>query len=131
MNKSEDLLCRYFTDTIIGTPTLLGRRKIRAVLPWIGLIVAAIQEHGYDIEVLYTRQLAFNYSGKRFKVRYKHDGLQSGILIAMVEKSRGNPVIREVTTIRCLADAVHFYNNAKMLLTETVKPHIIVVKKLH
>jgi hypothetical protein len=116
-STNEDILCRYFTGLICDTPQFRSSRKIRQVLPWIGFVVGALRFVG-DLDVSHKRQLTFVYADRKFKVKFQHAGLQSGIRIVEVLPGQGSPEGGDVFFIRSLKDAEQFYNEAPSILKQ-------------
>lgn len=113
--SNEDLLCRYFVGVICESDRFSASRNIRQVLPWVGFVIGGLRFVD-DLKIQRLRQITFSFSGKRFKAKFQHAGLKSGIRIVEVLPEPGSPEGETVFFIRSLKDAEHFYNYAADIL---------------
>jgi hypothetical protein len=84
-------------------------------LPWVGFVIGALR-FADSLDVSRTRQLTFTFAGRKFKAKFQHAGLKSGIRIVEVLLAAGSPEGDDVFFIRSLKDAEHFYNYAPSIL---------------
>lgn len=99
-----------------------GSRHVRRVASWVGLIVLGIQKiAGHDWKVPRNRQLTFDFQRRSFKAKFNHGtGPRGGIEIVEILRGRGAPEGKTVTSIRNLAEAETFYNNAPVVLQQFI-----------
>lgn len=112
----EDALCQRFVSVICDTPRFRESRKIRQILPWVGLVIAGVRRCCHDIAPYQKRQLSFWCGQRRFKAKFVHAGLRSGIRIVEMLFGPGNPLGGEMFFIGSLSDAERFYNESDRIL---------------
>lgn len=90
-----------------------GSRHVRRVASWIGFIILGLARAGIsNLHLSRSRQTVFDYSGRRFKVRYHHQaGGRGGIQIVEVSPGRGAPEGQVVLTITTLLEAEKAYRS--------------------
>ncbi|HWA04599.1 MAG TPA: hypothetical protein VG819_13850 [Rhizomicrobium sp.] len=92
-----------------------NNRHVRRVASWLGLLILGIEKLADRWWVSHTRQLCFEASGKRYKVRFNHQlGKRGGIEFVEVEAAPGQPEISVVKTIGDLGEAAAFFKRPKL-----------------
>ncbi len=92
-----------------------GNRHVRRVASWLGLLILGVEKIADRWWVSHTRQLCFEASGKRYKVRFNHQlGSRGGIEFVEVQPSQGQPEIAVVKAIGDLGEAAAFYRHPKL-----------------
>src|SRR5579862_1225619 len=117
---SADRIAEYFVKYLFKD--FRGTSHVRRVAAWVGLIVLGIQRGaGHDWYISHRRQLWFSYAARTFKVKYNHRvEPQGGIEIVEVLPEQGSPEGDSVTTVKDLAEAERFYNEAPVIFREFV-----------
>jgi hypothetical protein len=111
---SVDRLADHFVSCLFDR--YQGMRHVRRVVAWIGLLLKAVERvSNGSLHINHSRQVVFEYRGRRFKVRYDHQAsLRGGIDILEVLPGRGAPdgqrVIR-ITNLDEAEDAYHALEN--------------------
>ena len=95
-----------------------GTRHVRRVASWIGFIIKAVERlPGVSFNRRHSRQLGFEYRGRKFKARYNHRaGARGGIDIVEVLPGRGAPEGKVAASIISLSDAEDVYASLRKLL---------------
>jgi hypothetical protein len=90
-------------------------RHVRRVASWLGLLILGIEEIKDIWWVSHTRQLCFEFDGRRFKARYNHRlKPHGGIEIVEVEPKPGQPDIGVARAISNLKEAAKFFRSPKL-----------------
>lgn len=104
-----------------------GTRHVRRIASWVGFIIKGIERVvGSNFEQRRSRQIAFDYHGRQFKVRYIHRSKgcpRGGVQIVEVLPGRGAPEGKVVVEIGSLADAEQVYQNLGQQLTAFLAAH--------
>src|SRR5687767_10727471 len=84
-----------------------GIRHVRRVATWLGFLLKAIERlPAQEVGRFHSRQLAFTYRGRRFKVRYNHRiKPRGGIEFLELLPGRGAPNGKTAFTVSSLAEA--------------------------
>ena len=95
---------------------------VHRVASWIGMILKGIERSGAEkINFNRTRQLTFEYRGKKFKVRYNHQiRRRGGIEIVEILPGRGTPDGEVVFQARNIRDAEDIYLGLGRLLDQVL-----------
>jgi len=108
---TDDLLCRHFTGLVCER--FPHRRKIRQVLPWIGLVVAGLR-CASDLRIWRDRRLMFTFEGRTYKARFKHQGHASGLyIVRMIDGHSHGPEVCQITSLQ---QALDFYHQTPTML---------------
>ncbi len=107
MDRMADHFVNYLFDQYRGA------RHVRRVAAWIGFVLKAIERAGATARINRQRQLVFERSGHRYKVRYRHQiRPRGGIEIVRVLPGRGAPDGEVLLRIASLQDAEDAYRSA-------------------
>lgn len=108
-----ELLADYFVAYLFDK--YRGTRHVRRVATWIGFLLKAIEKlPGVSFARQRSRQLMFDYRGRRFKVRYNHKvGARGGIQFVEVLSGRGAPEGAVALNVGSLADAESAYHDVR------------------
>jgi hypothetical protein len=116
-----DYFVRYLFEEYQGT------RHVRRIASWIGFIIKGIEQVvGANFARRRARQIAFDYHGRRFKVRYAHRigaSGRGGVQIVEVLPGRGEPEGGIVVSISSLADAERVYRDLRQELNAYLTAH--------
>ena len=88
---------------------------LRRVASWLGLLILGIEKIKDIWWVSHTKQLCFEFDGRRFKARYNHRlKPHGGIEIVEVEAKSGKPDIGVAKAISNLKDAAKFFRSPRL-----------------
>ena len=94
-----------------------GALHVRRVATWIGFLLKAIEKCGSDMRRNRSRQIVFDYRGRRFKARFDHQAARrGGIEIVEVLPGRGAPDGDIVLRVTSLAEAEEAYHGLQSKL---------------
>ncbi|MBI4192858.1 MAG: hypothetical protein HY525_20285 [Betaproteobacteria bacterium] len=99
-----------------------GTRHVRRVATWIGFLLKAVEKlPGVSFTRQRSRQLMFDYRGRRFKVRYSHKvGARGGIQFVEVLPGRGAPEGAVALDVSSLAGAEDAYRELGKILDKFI-----------
>ena len=104
-----------------------GTRHVRRIASWVGFIVKGIERVvGQSFQLRRSRQIGFDYHGRRFKVRYIHRSRgcpRGGVQIVEVLPGRGEPQGEIVVEIGSLSDAERVYHSLGQQLNAFLAAH--------
>lgn len=102
-----------------------GTRHVRRVATWIGFLLKAVENlPGAELRQMRTRQVAFDYKGRRFKVRYNHQAARrGGIEFVEVLPGRGQPEGDVAVQVTSLDEAESAYRDLRKRLDTYLKAH--------
>ena len=113
----EDLSAEHMAEVYLAQ---LFRNKtdnphLRLVASWLGLLILGIEKIKDIWWVSHTKQLCFEFDGRRFETRYNHRlKPHGGIEIVEVELKPGKPDIGVAKVISNLKDAAKFFRSPKL-----------------
>jgi hypothetical protein len=89
--------------------------QLRRVASWLGLLVLGVEKIKDRWWVSHTKQLCFEFDGRRFEARYNprlepHGGIE----IVEVEAKSGKPDISVAKAISNLKDAAKFFRSPRL-----------------
>lgn len=115
-----ELLADYFVAYLFDK--YRGTRHVRRVATWIGFLLKAIERlPRASFTRQRSRQLMFDYRGRRFKVRYNHKiGARGGIQFVEVLPGRGAPEGAVALNVGSLAQAENAYRKLRKTLDKFV-----------
>jgi hypothetical protein len=115
-HNSAELLADGFVSYLFEQ--YRGTRHVRRIASWIGFIIKAVDRlPGVSFSRRHSRQLGFDYRGRRFKARYNHTaGTRGGIDIVEVLPGRGGPEGKVAVSIVSLSDAEDVYTSLRKRL---------------
>ena len=116
-----ELIADYFINYLYSK--YRGNRHVRRVASWVGLLVLGlIRAKGVtNINRRRTRQLAFEYANRMFKVKFNHAvGGRGGIEIVELFEKKGEPEGQRVLEIKTLLDAENAYQSLEAHLKKFV-----------
>jgi hypothetical protein len=88
---------------------------LRRVASWLGLLILGIEKIKDIWWVSHSKQLCFEFNGRRFKARYNHRlKPHGGIEIVEVEVKSGKPDIGVAKAIANLKDAAKFFRSPRL-----------------
>ncbi|MGC9952699.1 MAG: hypothetical protein ABSD21_00260 [Rhizomicrobium sp.] len=115
--KDEDSSAEHMVEVYLAH---LFRNKadsphLRRVASWLGLLILGIEKIKDIWWVSHTKQLCFEFDGRRFKARYNHRlKPHGGIEIVEVGPKPGQPDISVAKVISNLKDAAKFFRSPKL-----------------
>lgn len=111
-----DLFISYLFDEYRGT------RHVRRIASWIGFIIKAVEGlPSVSFSQRHSRQLGFEYRGRKFKARYNHTaGARGGIDIVEVLPGRGAPEGKIAVSMISLSDAEDIYVSLRTRLDKFI-----------
>lgn len=115
-----ELLADYFVGYLFDK--YKGTRHVRRVATWIGFLLKAIEKlPGVSFARGRSRQLTFDYRGRRLKVRYNHKlGSGGGIQFVEVLSGRGAPEGGVALSIGNFAETEAAYRDLQKTLDKFV-----------
>ena len=118
-NQAE-LLADYFVTYLFDK--YKGTKHVRRVATWIGFLLKAVEKlPGVSFTRQRSRQVMFEYRGRRFKVRYNHKvGARGGIQFVEVLPGAGAPEGSVALDIGSLAEAETAYLGLQKALDKFV-----------
>jgi hypothetical protein len=88
---------------------------LRRVAPWLGLLILGVEKLKDRWWVSRSKQLCFEFNGRRFKARYnRHLKPHGGIEIVEIETKSGLPDIGVAKVISNLKEAAKFFRSPKL-----------------
>jgi hypothetical protein len=119
--KAPELIADYFISYLFQK--YHGSRHVRRVASWVGFVILALTRvNGVkNIHPRRTRQLEFEYDGRKFKVKFDHRiGGRGGIEIVEFLEGRGAPEGNRVLEIRTLLEAENAYHSLETYLQKFI-----------
>jgi hypothetical protein len=115
--KGEDFSAERMAEAYLA---YLFRNKadsphMRRVASWLGLLILGVEKIKDRWWVSHSKQLCFEFEGRRFKARYNHRlEPHGGIEIVEVESKPGQPDIGIAKAISNLKDAAKFFRSPRL-----------------
>jgi uncharacterized protein with von Willebrand factor type A (vWA) domain len=110
---SADRMAEVYLAYLFGKKA--DSRHVRRVASWLGLLILGVEKIKDRWWVSHTRQLCFEFDGRRFKARYNHRlKPRGGIEIVEVETKPGQADISVARAISNLKDAAKFFRSPKL-----------------
>jgi hypothetical protein len=116
-----ELLADYFINYLYSR--YRGNRHVRRIASWVGLVVLSLlRAKGVThINRRRTRQLAFEYMNRMFKVKFNHAaGPRGGIEITEFYSGQGEPEGKTVLQIKNLLEAEDVYQSLESHLKKFI-----------
>jgi len=120
-HHSAELLADGFVSYLFDQ--YRGTRHVRRIASWIGFIIKAVERlPSVSFSRRHSRQLGFEYRGRKFKARYNHTaGARGGIDIVEVLPGRGAPEGKVAASILSLSDAEDVYASLRTRLDRFIR----------
>ncbi len=115
--KDQDFSAERMTEAVLAHlfRNNADNPHVRRVASWLGLLILGIEEIKDMWWVSHTKQLCFEFDGRRFEARYNHRlKPRGGIEIIEVGPKPGLPDIGVVKMISNLKDAAKFFRSPKL-----------------
>jgi hypothetical protein len=115
--KDEDLSAERMAE--ISLAKLFHNRAdsphLRRIASWLGLLILGVEKIKDRWWVSHSKQLCFEFNGRRFKARYNprlepHGGIE----IVEVEPKSGKPDMSVAKAISTLKDAAKFFRSPRL-----------------
>jgi hypothetical protein len=115
---SLDRVSDYFVNYLFERDKEVRQLHVRRVLPWLGLLLLAIDRVASDgFSRKHIRQVAFEYRGHLFKVRYNHQTTpRGGIEFVEYFPERGSPEGNVAVRVSNLKQAQSVYKGLRTKL---------------
>ncbi len=109
-NNSADFIAGVYVNYLFQKYP--HNRHVRRVASWVGFVVMAVKRTKgiTHLDKARSRQLAFEYENRKFKVKYGHDvGERGGIEVVEILPQQGSPKGKQVMKIEDLKGAERAY----------------------